>query len=334
MKLLENLGLAALRRLDAEQAHNLALHGLSMGLAARRKTPTGPALRTALAGLDLPNPIGLAAGLDKNAVALPALLRAGFGFVEIGAVTPRPQKGNPYPRLFRLTEDRAIINRMGFNNDGMETVANRLAQPRPAGIVGINLGANKDSEDRAADYAAVLSHTGQYVDFATINVSSPNTERLRDLQGKAALAALLQRVQEANAALARQIPLFLKVAPDLDAEAIDDIAETILAARLDALIATNTTTTRPETLKSPHAQEKGGLSGAPLKPISMSILKAFSNRLAGQIPIVSAGGIASGEDAAARFGAGASAIQLYSALIYQGFSLVEEIADTLSESAG
>lgn len=332
MKSLENLGLAALRCLDAETAHNLALRGLSMGLSARRKVPTGPALRTTLAGLELPNPIGLAAGLDKNAVALPALLRAGFGFVEIGAVTPRPQTGNPKPRLFRLTEDHAIINRMGFNNDGMEAVAQRLAKPRPEGIVGINLGANKDSEDRAADYAAVLSRTGQYVDFATINVSSPNTERLCDLQGKAALAALLTRVQEANAGLACPVPLFLKVAPDLDTEAIDDIAETILAANLDALIATNTTITRPETLRSKHASEQGGLSGAPLKPISQNILSAFVERLGGRIPIVSAGGIASGADAAARLNSGAAAIQLYSALIFQGFGLVEEIANALSES--
>ena len=321
----ERMALAALRRLDPERAHEIALGALALGLGPRRRTPTSPALRRTLAGLDLPNPVGLAAGLDKNATALPALLRAGFGFVEIGAVTPRPQPGNPRPRLFRLARDRAIINRMGFNNDGADIVAERLARPRPPGIVGINLGANKDSEDRAGDFAAVLARTGAHVDYATINVSSPNTERLRDLQGRDALAAVIDRVQAANARLAHPVPLFLKVAPDLDAAAMDDIAEVALAAGLDGLVATNTTVSRPP-LSDPRATEPGGLSGAPLKPLAARILTEFAARLDGRIPLVAAGGIESAADARSRLEAGATAIQVYSALVYRGFALVAEIA--------
>jgi dihydroorotate dehydrogenase len=319
---LEQLGMFALRRMDPEAAHGLALKALQMGLGPKGGPFTTPRLKTTLAGLSLPNPVGLAAGFDKNATALAPLARCGFGFVEVGAATPRPQPGNPKPRLFRLTEDRAAINRFGFNNGGMEAIATRLARRPKGGILGLNLGANKDSADRSKDFAKVLAACGPHLDFATVNVSSPNTEALRDLQGKAALAALLEGVMEANAALSRPIPIFLKIAPDLSDLELADIADVATKVVLSAIIATNTTLSR-DGLKSPHAGEKGGLSGAPLFEKSTRVLA----RLAGltDLPLIGVGGISSAEEAYAKILAGASAVQLYTALVYGGISLVDEI---------
>ncbi|MCK5501984.1 MAG: quinone-dependent dihydroorotate dehydrogenase, partial [Tritonibacter mobilis] len=263
MKLSEKLALAVMHRLDPETAHGLSIKALKSGLTPCPGPVTSPRLKTEIAGLNLPNPVGLAAGFDKNAEALGALTRAGFGFIEVGAATPRPQPGNPKPRLFRLSEDRAAINRFGFNNEGMEVIGARLAQRHKNGVIGLNLGANKDSDDRAQDFARVLSHCGAHLDFATVNVSSPNTEKLRDLQGKAALSALLAGVMDAREGLDRPIPVFLKIAPDLDEAGLDDIADVARESRIDAVIATNTTLAR-DGLKSAHRDETGGLSGAPL----------------------------------------------------------------------
>ena len=319
---LEQLGMIALRRMDPEAAHGFALKALQMGLGPKGGPFTTPRLATTVAGLALPNPVGLAAGFDKNATALAPLARCGFGFVEVGAATPRPQPGNPKPRLFRLTEDRAAINRFGFNNDGMEAIAARLARRPKGGILGLNLGANKDSDDRSKDFAKVLAACGPYLDFATVNVSSPNTEALRDLQGKAALAALLEGVMEANATLSRPIPIFLKIAPDLSDLELADVADVATKGGLSAIIATNTTLSR-DGLKSPQAGEKGGLSGTPLFEKSTRVLA----RLAGltDLPLIGVGGISSAEEAYAKFLAGASAVQLYTALVYGGISLVDEI---------
>ncbi len=321
---LERAGLAILRRIDPERAHGLALTALRLGLAPLPGPVALPRLETTVAGLHLPNPLGLAAGFDKNAVALGALSRAGFGFVEIGAVTPRPQPGNPRPRLFRLPEDGAVINRFGFNNDGAEAVARRL-EGRPEGPpLGVNLGANKDSADRAGDFATVLAQLGPLVDFATVNVSSPNTEKLRDLQGPAALRALLARVMEARAGLPRPIPIFLKIAPDLDDTALAQIAEVALEAGIHAIVATNTTLAR-NGLRSPHAGQTGGLSGRPLMAPSTRVLARLSTLTGGRMPLIGVGGIASAEDAWAKIQAGASALQLYTALSLHGLSLVPDI---------
>ena len=336
MNALEKVGLALLHRCDPETAHGLALRALQLGLAPTTGTITSPRLRTELGGLSLPNPVGLAAGFDKNAVALRPLSRAGFGFLEVGAATPRPQPGNPKPRLFRLTEDRAVINRFGFNNDGMEAIAARLKdRPRDA-IIGLNLGANKDSENRAGDFATVLATCAPSLDFATVNVSSPNTEKLRDLQGKDALPALLAGVMKTRDALDRPIPVFLKIAPDLTETEIADVAEVALASGIKGLIATNTTLGR-DGLSSAHRDEKGGLSGAPLFEKSTRVLAQLYRATEGRLPIIGVGGIASAEDAYAKIKAGASAVQLYSALTYRGLSLVPEIAhglDALLERDG
>ncbi|MCC5968006.1 MAG: quinone-dependent dihydroorotate dehydrogenase [Natronohydrobacter sp.] len=324
MSLIERAGLVLLHQIDPERAHGLALKALQSGLVPMPAPVRSERLKVQVAGLDLPNPVGLAAGFDKNAVALNGLARAGFGFVEVGAATPRPQEGNPRPRLYRLREDAAVINRFGFNNEGAEVIAARLAK-RPEGMVlGLNLGANKDSADRAADFATVLTRCGADLDFATVNVSSPNTESLRDLQGAAALAALLAGVMAACNALPHKIPVFLKIAPDLSDQDLADIARVALEAKLDAIIATNTTITR-DGLSSPNAVQTGGLSGAPLFERSTRVLARLSELTQGALPLIGVGGIASAEDAYAKIRAGASAVQLYSALTYQGLSLVGEI---------
>ena len=320
MSMLERIGLAALRRIDPEQAHGLALTALNAGLGPRGGPFTSEKLRTTLAGLDLPNPVGLAAGFDKNATALHAFSRTGFGFIEVGAATPRPQPGNPRPRLFRLTEDRAAINRFGFNNDGMDAIGDRLAQRPNTGVIGLNLGANKDSCDRAADFARVLAHCGPHIDFATVNVSSPNTEKLRDLQGKAALSALLAGVMAAKADLT--LPVFLKIAPDLNPDEIAEIAEVANGAGIAGIIATNTTLDRAG-LHGPHKGETGGLSGQPLFEKSTRVLAQLSNLT--DLPLIGVGGVGNAEQAYQKIRAGASAVQLYTALVYGGLSLVDEI---------
>jgi len=323
---IERLGLAALRRIDPETAHGLALRALRAGLAPLPGPVTSTRLATTLAGMPLLNPVGLAAGFDKNATALAQLARAGFGFIEVGAATPLPQEGNPRPRLYRLAEDRAAINRFGFNNQGMVPIAARLAARAPGPVpVGLNLGANKNSANRAADFARVLATCGPHVDFATVNVSSPNTERLRDLQGPAALAALLAGVMEARAGLPHPIPVFLKIAPDLADDELAQIAVVAVEAGLSGIIATNTTLSR-DGLKSPHRSEAGGLSGAPLFEKSTRVLARLSELTGGRLPLVGVGGISSADEAYAKIRAGAQAVQLYTALVYGGLSLAARIA--------
>ncbi|SLN63597.1 Dihydroorotate dehydrogenase (quinone) [Pseudoruegeria aquimaris] len=325
MKLIEKLALAGMHRLDPEKAHGLSIKALNSGFAPLPGPVTSDRLRTTLAGLKLLNPVGLAAGYDKNAEALAPLARAGFGFVEVGAATPRPQPGNPKPRLFRLTEDEAVINRFGFNNEGMEAIGRRLAQRPKDMVLGLNLGANKDSADRAADYGKVLAHCAAHLDFATVNVSSPNTEKLRDLQGKAALTALLAGVMETRDALARPIPVFLKIAPDLSEAEIADVAAVAIECRVDAVIATNTTLDR-DGLKSAHRGEAGGLSGKPLFEKSTRVLARLSAETGGAVPLIGVGGIDSAEAAYQKIRAGASAVQLYSAMVYKGLGLAADVA--------
>lgn len=321
-QMIERLGTAALRRMDPETAHGLALRALHTPLADLPGPVSSDRLRTEVSGLTLPNPIGLAAGFDKNATAIAPLSRAGFGWLEVGAATPLPQPGNPRPRLFRLSEDAAAINRFGFNNDGMEAIAARLAK-RPRTVpVGLNLGANKDSSNRAADFAHVLQHCAAHIDFATVNVSSPNTEKLRDLQGPMALAALLDGVMQVRG----RVPVFLKIAPDLSDQDLADIAKVATDARIAAIIATNTTLDRTG-LSSPHAQEKGGLSGQPLFEKSTRVLAKLSQLT--DIPLIGVGGVANAAQAYAKIRAGASAVQLYTGLVYGGLSLAAKIAHDL-----
>ncbi|WP_428515233.1 quinone-dependent dihydroorotate dehydrogenase [Roseovarius sp.] len=336
MRLADRIGLGLMHRMDPERAHGLALQALRAGLVPLPGLVTSARLRCEVAGLRLANPIGLAAGFDKNAVALSPLSRAGFGFVEAGAVTPKPQAGNPKPRLFRLTDDRAVINRFGFNNNGMEDVVARLAtRPRDA-VLGLNLGANKDSADRAEDFARVLSRCGPHLDFATVNVSSPNTEKLRDLQGAEALSTLLKGVMEARDWLERPIPVFLKIAPDLSDLELSEVADVAQAGGVAAIIATNTTLDRSG-LQSPMRDEAGGLSGAPLFERSTRVLARLSELTDGRMPLIGVGGIGSAAQALEKIRAGASAVQLYSALVYEGIGLVERIAlglDKLLEEKG
>jgi dihydroorotate dehydrogenase len=315
-------------RLPAEAAHNLTIAALRLGGLEERGAPE-PRLCQRVAGITFPNPVGMAAGFDKNAQVPGALIGLGFGFVEVGTITPRPQAGNPRPRLFRLAEDRAVINRMGFNNDGAEVVASRLEKRRgnPA-VVGINIGANKDSPDRIADYAHMTKIMAPLATYLSVNISSPNTPGLRDLQDKGALEALLDAVIEARGPHAT--PIFLKLAPDLTSGDIDAICKVAHDKRLDALIISNTTIARPP-LRSVHAGEAGGLSGEPLREMALQRLRDFRKASGGSIPLIGVGGIASAEDAWARIKAGASLIQLYSALVYEGPGLARRIGLGLSE---
>jgi dihydroorotate dehydrogenase len=324
MSLGERLALPLLRRLDPETAHGLALRALARGIGPRRSAEVSLRLRTRLAGIELANPLGLAAGFDKNAEAVGPLVAAGFGFVEVGAATPLPQPGNPRPRLFRLAEDRAVINRFGFNNDGVAAISRRLAARPPGGVVGLNLGANKASADRAADYAAVLAAAGPYLDFATVNVSSPNTERLRELQGAEALRDLLAGVDAANRALPRPVPVFLKIAPDLTEGELEALVGVALDAGIAGIVATNTTIAR-DGLRSRHAYEAGGLSGAPLFARSTAVLARVHALTGGRLPLVGVGGVGSAPEAYAKIRAGASAVQLYTALVYQGLGVMPRI---------
>lgn len=321
---LEQMGLKALHRIDPETAHGVAMAALRTPFVAQPGPVTSTRLRTSLAGMDMPNPVGLAAGFDKNAAAIAPLSQAGFGWIEVGAATPLPQPGNPKPRVFRLSEDRAAINRFGFNNDGMETIADRLAR-RPKGVpVGLNLGANKDSANKAEDFAKVLEKCRDHIDFATVNVSSPNTEKLRDLQGPMALAALLDGVMQVR----KSVPVFLKIAPDLTDQDLADIAKVAEDAAVAAIITTNTTLDRTG-LHSPHAHETGGLSGAPLFEKSTRVLAKLGSLTT--IPLVGVGGIASADHAYAKIRAGASAVQLYTGLIYGGLRLAATIARDLDD---
>lgn len=323
---LSDLGAGLLRRMDPEAAHTLAIRALK-SVPMPKPGSDDPILATTVAGLSLSNPIGLAAGLDKNAEALGGLSRLGFGFLECGSVTPRAQPGNPKPRLFRLTEDQAIINRMGFNNDGLEVFAEHLST-RPSGtVVGANLGANKDTEDRAADYVLGLRRLAGLSDYFTVNISSPNTPGLRALQGRDALDDLLGRVAEARPG---KTPVFLKIAPDLSEAEIVMIVEAALAHSIDALIVSNTTLDRPASLKSAFAGESGGLSGAPLRDRAQTALIHAAAAAQGRLPLIGVGGIASGADAYARIRAGACAIQLYSGLIFEGPGLVGRIKRELA----
>jgi dihydroorotate dehydrogenase len=320
-----------LHRLDPERAHGLALWALERGLAGGPAEPDDPALAIDLWGRRFANPVGLAAGFDKDARAPVQALRLGFGFVEVGSVTPRPQPGNPKPRLFRLSEDRAVVNRMGFNNEGHAAAVARLkalgARPGP---IAVNLGANKDSADAAADYALGVAAFAGLADLFVVNVSSPNTPGLRELQRVERLRGLLAGVLAARDAAAHGTPVLVKLAPDLDDAALAEIAEAALAAPVDGAILTNTTVARPASLRSAHAKEAGGLSGRPLFDASTERLRAF-RRLAGpRLPLVGVGGIASGAEAYAKIRAGASLVELYSALVFEGPPLVGRIKRELA----
>ena len=325
---LERLGLTFVHRLDPEVAHSFALRALRVGLTAKPGPITSARLACNIAGLSLPNPVGLAAGFDKNAVAVAPLLQTGFGYIEVGAATPIPQTGNPKPRLFRLREDRAAINRFGFNNQGADAIAGRLADRPSAGIVGINLGANKTSTDKSSDFVSVLKAIGPYVDFATVNVSSPNTEKLRDLQGKAALSSLLNGVMDARNTLAKPVPVFLKIAPDLSISELEDIVEAALSTGISGIIATNTTLSR-DGLKSRHRTEAGGLSGAPLFDKSTQVLAQLYQMLDNRIPLIGVGGIVTADDAYAKIQAGASAVQLYTSMVFGGVQVVRDVVQGL-----
>lgn len=330
---LHDLATRAMHALDPEDAHRLTILGLRAGLGPRDRSPEDPILVTEVAGLRLPNCVGLAPGFDKDAEVPDAMLAAGFGFVECGTVTPEPQRGNPRPRLFRLTEDRAVINRMGFNNRGQAAFGARLARRARRGVVGANIGANKDAADRIADYVSGLRRLWGLADYFTINISSPNTPGLRALQTKAALAELLGRAMAARgelAAASADAPVFLKVAPDLEAGEVEAISEAVVAHGIDAVIVSNTTISRPDTLSSPQAGETGGLSGAPLMTLSTRVLGEFRTALAGRAGLIGAGGIASGADAYAKIRAGAQAVQLYSALVFEGPGLIPRIKRDLA----
>jgi dihydroorotate dehydrogenase len=309
--------------LDAERAHRLTIRAL------KAVPPGEPAkedrrLAIRVAGLDFPNPVGLAAGFDKDAEVHRQMLGFGFGFVEVGTLTPLPQLGNPRPRLFRLAQDRAVINRMGFNNGGFGAARARL-EGRRAGLVGVNIGANKDSRDRVADYSAGVREMAPLADYLTVNISSPNTPGLRALQDKGALSGLLAAIGEARSG---GLPVFLKVAPDLEAGEMDDVARSAIEAGIDALIVANTTVSRPP-LRSRHASEAGGLSGAPLKDLALQRLKDFRAATGGALPLIAAGGIENGVDAYARIRAGASLVQLYTAMVYQGPGVARAITGEL-----
>ena len=330
----------ALFALDAERAHGLALAALKLGPAGRPAEP-GP-LAVDVAGLAFPNPLGMAAGFDKDGEVPDALLGLGFGFAEAGSITPRPQPGNPRPRLFRLADDRAVINRMGFNNHGAEAAARRLAARRArGGLIGINIGANKDSPDRIADYAAMTRIMAPLASYLAVNISSPNTPGLRALQDEGALVGLLDAVLEALgpgsgnpdiAAGPRPAgpPIFLKVAPDLEPADIDAIARIAIDKRLGALIVSNTTISRPP-LRSPLSGEAGGLSGEPLKSLALERLRDFRKATGGALPLVGVGGIASAQDAWVRIRAGASLVQLYTAMVYEGPGIARRIVRGLEQ---
>jgi dihydroorotate dehydrogenase len=315
-----------LRAMPPEAAHRLTLAALAAGLGGSRDASDPHELRQSLWGLDFPNPIGIAAGFDKDARAPEALLRAGFGFVEIGTVTPRPQPGNPKPRVFRLEADGALINRMGFNSGGLDRLIDRMKSRRSeAGIVGVNVGKNRDSADAAADYVEGVRRAAPLADYLAVNVSSPNTPGLRDLQSRAVLEALLRDVLAARAASGARPPLLVKIAPDLTPGERTDIAAVAVATGIDGIIVSNTTIARPSGLRSPQAGEAGGLSGRPLFEPSTALLAEMYLLTEGRLPLVGVGGVASAADAYAKIRAGASLVQLYTALVFAGPALLREI---------
>ncbi|MEL7129754.1 MAG: quinone-dependent dihydroorotate dehydrogenase [Pseudomonadota bacterium] len=334
---LADLGTSLVRRLPAEEAHLATIRALKLGLGAPLSAPEDdPILKTTLpiSGLVLPNPIGLAAGFDKNAEVFGPMFRFGFGAVECGTVTPRAQAGNPKPRLFRLKEDKAVINRMGFNNQGLALYVRRLRRGgQRAGALGANVGANKTSSDRISDYVTGLEAVWPYCDYVTINISSPNTPGLRGLQDKGALEELLGRCAEVAGPLSPKRPVFLKVAPDLEEVAISDIVAVARSAKpfLTGLIVSNTTVSRPASLQSIHKDQTGGLSGAPLCTLSTNILAAFADQIGGEFDLIGVGGIATAQDAYEKILAGASAVQLYSALAFVGPGLVVRLKAELAK---
>jgi len=328
-----DLGTPLLRLLPPEAAHRASIVALRAGLAPPAAAPDPEGLGITLWGRRFPNPVGLAAGFDKNAEVPDAMLRFGFGFVETGTVTPRPQPGNPKPRLFRLTEDGALINRLGFNNQGLDAVRARLSARRGrTGLVGANLGKNKDSADAIADYVAGVRALAALASYLVVNVSSPNTPGLRDLQRKASLVALITALKSARAEAmpTDPPPLLLKIAPDLSEAERTEIAEAALETGVDGLIIANTTVARPVALRSPHAREAGGLSGKPLFPASTTLVAEMRRLTRGRVPLVGVGGISSGADAYAKIRAGASLVQLYTALVYEGPGLVARITRELA----
>ena len=332
--LLDRLSRPLLRALDPEDAHALTLKALHY-VPLMRAAPDPPELRVRAFGLDFPNPVGIAPGFDKNAVAPDALLRLGFGFVEVGTVTPRAQAGNPRPRLFRLEADRAVINRLGFNNDGAPVVRARLAaRAQAAGIVGVNIGANKDSADRIEDYARLVETFTGLARYFTVNISSPNTPGLRDLQQAAALDDLLARVMEARGRARGQraaTPVLLKIAPDLNLSDLDDVVGVARKHRIDGMIVSNTTLARPASLRDrATAKQAGGLSGRPLFRLSTRMLAETFVRAEGAFPLIGVGGIDSGPAAIAKIKAGASLLQLYTGLVYRGVALLHEIKSDLA----
>ncbi len=319
MTQLTSAALSLLRRLDPETAHNLSLQALRLGLAGRDTTPDDPILATTAFGRTLPNPIGLAAGFDKNAVAINALGQLGFGFIEAGTVTPRPQPGNPRPRLLRLKEDHAVINRMGFNNAGIETFLKNLrTADRRRIAIGANIGINKDNADPERDYPALAAAVAPHADYITINISSPNTPGLRDLQSEARLTAILDAIQV-------QKPVFVKIAPDLSPDSLAAIVATCMAKKIAGLIISNTTITRPPTLKSPRKSETGGLSGAPLLEASTKMLAQAYKLSDKTLLLIGAGGIFTPADAFAKILAGASLVQLYTGFAYHGPALIPRL---------
>jgi dihydroorotate dehydrogenase len=322
-----DLIVALLRLLPPETAHHVTVElAARFGLFLPGAPADDPRLATKVLGLEFPNPVGLAAGFDKNARAFRAMLKQGFGHVECGTVTPRPQRGNPSPRMYRLWEDQAIINRMGFDNDGMQWVSQRLKRRRK-GIVGINIGANRDSPDRIADYRAAFARLSPFADYVAVNVSSPNTPGLRGLQQREELHQLLATLVEVRGN--GRVPLLLKIAPDLDDHALDDIAEVVLDAAIEGLIVTNTTIARPASLKSQHASQPGGLSGRPLFEPSTRVLAEMRRRVGTKLVLVGVGGISSGEDAYRKIRAGANLVQLYTALVFEGGGLITRVKQDL-----
>ncbi len=335
MPLLASIATALLHSLPPEAAHHAALRLLAAELGPAPSLALRPALAGRLWGLDFPSPVGLAAGFDKDAMALAGLFRLGFGFVEAGTVTPRPQAGNPAPRLFRLAEDQALINRMGFNSAGFDGFARNLGRfrARPAAatrLVGINLGVNRDSADPAADYRQGVERLGPLADYLVVNLSSPNTPGLRALQEGAARDRVLAALLAARAALDTPPPLLLKIAPDLDDAALGEIGQAALDAGLDGLVLCNTTTARPAGLRSRQRRQAGGLSGAPLRPRALEALRVVYRHTEGRLPLIGVGGIASAADAYARIRAGASLVQLYTGFVYRGPGLLAELAQGLA----